>query len=79
MSVIGGENKLSLGFADGAPKLNPRLDDPGIVVSPAPGDELPNPKPTGFPILPAGFPNANAPVLGGEALPKKLTGLLEDD
>jgi hypothetical protein len=77
LSVVAGENKLSLGFVDGAPKLNAEPDDPGIVVSPALGDELPNPNPTGFPILPAGFPKANAPVLGGEALPKTLTGWSE--
>ena len=79
LSVVAGENRLSLGFVDGAPKLNSKLEDPGIVVSPALGDELPKPKPTGFPILPAGFPKANAPVLGGEALPKTLTGLSEED
>lgn len=80
LSVGGGENKLSLGFADGIPKLNPEPDDPGVVVSPALGEEeLPNPKPTGFPILPPGFPNANALVFGGEALPKKLAGLSEED
>jgi len=77
LSVVDGENKLSLGFVDGAPKLNPTLDDPGIVVSPALDGGLPNPKPTGFPILPAGFPKVNALVLGGEALPKELTGLSE--
>lgn len=76
MSVGGGENKVSPGFADGAPKLNP---EPGVVVSPALSEELPNPKPTGFPILPPGFPKANGPVLGGEALPKKLAGLSEED
>lgn len=78
LSVVGGENKRSLGFVGGAPKLNPELDGPGVVVSPALGAELPNPKPTGFPILPPGFPKANAPVLSGEALPKKLTGLSDD-
>lgn len=59
--------------------MNPELDDAGIVASPVLGAKLPNPKPTGFPILPPGFPKANAPVLAGEALPKKLTGLSEDD
>lgn len=76
LSVVAGENRLSLGFVDGAPKLlNPALDDPAIVVSPALDGEPPNVNPTGFPILPAGFPKANALVLGGEALPKELTGL----
>ena len=77
MSVGGGENKLSLGLADGAPKLKAGLDD--VVVSPPLSEETPNPKPTGFPILPPGFPKVNGFVLGGEALPKKVVGLSEED
>lgn len=73
--MIGGENKLSPGFVDGAPKLNPEFDSPGVKASLVLGDELPNPKPTGLPMLPPGFPKANAP---GEALPKKLTGLSDE-
>ena len=72
---MGGENKLSLVFIDGAPKLNSEVDDP---ASPTLGDELPNPKPTGFPMLPPGFPKANGLVLGGDALPKTLTCLSEE-
>ena len=77
LSVVGGENQLSVGFVDGAPKLNPD-PDPSVVLSPTLGAELPKPKPTGFPILPPGFPKVNEPVLGGEALPKKPAGLSEE-
>jgi hypothetical protein len=79
-SVGGGENILSAGLAGGAPKLKPvdGAEDPEAdVLSPALVEGPPNPKPTGLPILPPGFPKPNALGLGGEALPK-ATGLSDD-